>query len=123
MRFSKPPTTFNEQVALFKSRGMEIVDTERAKRYLSHLNYYRLAAYWLPYEQDHPTHRFKPDTSFNTVLDHYIIDRKLRLLVAPGEAADRESIGQRTSHRIPWQLAKSTIVVRFSLNLNKRNRN
>lgn len=94
MRFTKPPTTFDEQVKLLLSRGMEIDDTERAKRYLSHLNYYRLAAYWLPYEQDHPTHQFKPGTSFNTVLEHYIFDRELRLIVM--EAIERVEVSLRT---------------------------
>jgi hypothetical protein len=78
MRFSKPPKTFEEQVDILCSRGMEIDDPGRARRYLSHLNYYRLAAYWLPFEQDHPTHRFQPGTRFNTVLEHYIFDRELR---------------------------------------------
>ena len=53
MQFTKPPKSFNEQVDMLIERGMEITDRERAKRYLAHLNYYRLAAYWLPYEQDH----------------------------------------------------------------------
>lgn len=66
MRFTKPPKTFAEQVELLVSRGMEIDDPERAERYLSHLNYYRLAAYWLPCEQGHPTHRFRQGTRFKT---------------------------------------------------------
>ena len=81
MRFEKPPKTFDEQVDLLILRGMRIDDPKRARRYLSHLNYYRLAAYWLPYEQDHQTHRFKPGVEFDLVLEHYIFDRKLRLLI------------------------------------------
>jgi len=94
MRFEKPPKTFDEQVDLLISRGMRIDDPERARRYLSHLNYYRLAAYWLPFEQDHPTHRFKPGIDFNLVLQHYIFDRKLRLLVM--DAIERIEISLRT---------------------------
>ncbi|MBU0676182.1 MAG: Abi family protein [Proteobacteria bacterium] len=94
MRFNKPPKTFAEQVGLLVSRGMEIEDPVRAERYLSHLNYYRLAAYWLPYEQDHPTHRFRPGTSFNIVLEHYIFDRELRLLVM--DAIERLEVSLRT---------------------------
>ncbi len=45
MRFNKPPKIFAEQVGLLISPGMEIQDPVRAERYLSHLNYYRLAAY------------------------------------------------------------------------------
>jgi len=94
MLFSKPPKTFDEQVALLIDRGMEINDLDRAKRYLSHLNYYRLAAYWLPFEQDHPTHIFKQGTQFNTVLEHYIFDRELRLLVM--DAIERVEVSLRT---------------------------
>jgi len=43
MQFTKPPMTFDEQVAQLESRGMVIGDKDRAKRYLSHLNYYREA--------------------------------------------------------------------------------
>lgn len=35
------------EVDLLVSRGMRIDDPKRAKRYLFHLNYYRLTAYWL----------------------------------------------------------------------------
>lgn len=95
MRFEKLPKTFGEQVDLLISRGMRVDDPERTKRYLSHLNYYRLAAYWLPFEEDHPTHRFKPSTDFELVLQHYIFDRKLRLLIM--DAVERIEVSLRTS--------------------------
>jgi len=103
MRFEKPPRTFDEQVDLLISRGMQIDDPERARRYLSHLNYYRLAAYWLPFEQDHPTHRFKPGIDFDLVLQHYIFDRKLRLLIM--DAIERIEVSLRT--RWAYHLAHS----------------
>ena len=82
MRFTKPPMTYQEQIELLVSRGMLIDNYSRARHYLSHLNYYRLAAYWLPFEQDHATHNFKPGTTFDKVIEHYIFDRELRLLVS-----------------------------------------
>lgn len=94
MRFTKPPMTFDEQIELLESRGMVIGDTDRARRYLSHLNYYRLAAYWLPFEETHLPHKFKPDTRFDTVLEHYIFDRELRLLVM--DAIERIEVSLRT---------------------------
>ena len=94
MRFNKPPLTYQQQIELLISRGMRIDDQDRAHRYLSHLNYYRLAAYWLPFEQDHGTHRFKPGTSFDLVLSHYIFDRELRLLVM--DAIERFEVSLRT---------------------------
>ncbi len=89
MRFNKPPKTFDEQVTLLESRGMVIEDLSRAKRYLSHLNYYRLAAYWLPFEETHSPHCFKPDTQFNTVLEHYI----LGLFAHPPEKCNKADLG------------------------------
>ena len=103
MRFEKPPKTFEEQVDLLILRGMRIDDPKRARRYLSHLNYYRLAAYWLPFEQNHPTHRFKPGIEFDLVLEHYIFDRKLRLLIM--DAIERIEVSLRT--RWAYHLAHS----------------
>lgn len=79
--FAKPAKTFEEQVQLLQSRGMIIDDEQEAKFYLQHLNYYRLGAYWLDFELDHATHKFKPNTNFKDVLRLYIFDRELRLLI------------------------------------------
>lgn len=92
--FSKPATTFAQQVALLQNRGMVIADPARAEFYLSHLNYYRLGAYWLPFEADHSTHTFRPGTRFEDVLDLYIFDRELRLLVM--DAIERVEVSIRT---------------------------
>lgn len=73
---------------------MVIHGRERVKRYLAHLNYYRLAAYWLPFEADHSTHTFRPNTTFDLVLEHYIFDRELRLLVM--DAIERIEVSLRT---------------------------
>jgi abortive infection bacteriophage resistance protein len=80
-RFTKPAKTFQEQVQLLQSRGMLIDNEQDAIFYLQHLNYYRLTAYWLPFESDHATHQFKPNTKFSDVLKVYIFDRELRLLL------------------------------------------
>lgn len=76
--FKKPPLTYQEQVARLEARGMAVADRSEAAFYLSHLNYYRLAGYWLPFEMDHATHRFRPGTSFRDVLNLYFFDRELR---------------------------------------------
>ena len=92
--YSKPPTTYTEQVALLRSRGMVVDDQAEAEFYLQHLNYYRLGAYWLPFEQDHATHCFRPGTHFSQVLNLYIFDRELRLLVL--DALERLEVSVRT---------------------------
>lgn len=78
--FTKPATTYAQQVALLQSRGMEISDPAKAEFYLAHINYYRLCAYWLPFEENHSTHAFRTGTSFDAVLSIYSADRRLRLL-------------------------------------------
>lgn len=92
--FAKPAKTFEEQVQLLQSRGMIIDDAQEAKFYLQHLNYYRLCAYWLDFELDHTTHRFKSDTNFKDVLKLYIFDRELRLLVL--DAIERIEVSVRS---------------------------
>lgn len=72
---------------------MIVEDISSAEFYLQHLNYYRLSAYWLPYESDHATHTFKPGTSFTDVLNLYIFDRELRLLVL--DAIERVEVSVR----------------------------
>lgn len=73
---------------------MAIPDRARARHYLAHLNYYRLGAYWLPFEADHDTHTFKPGTNFESVLGLYVFDRELRLLVM--DAIERFEVSIRT---------------------------
>ena len=94
MQFTKPPLTYQQQIELLVSRGMRIDNYGGARRFLTHLNYYRLTAYWLPFEQDHTTHLFKPDTTFDQVVDHYIFDRELRLLVM--DAVERLEVSLRS---------------------------
>jgi abortive infection bacteriophage resistance protein len=71
-----------------------IGDRDKAEYYLSHLNYYRLAAYCLPFEKDHNTHQYIEGTSFEQVLTLYIFDRELRLLVL--DTIERVEVSIRT---------------------------
>lgn len=92
--FTKPPKTFAEQVQILQSHGLNIPDPVKAEFYLSQLNYYRLAAYCLPFEQDHITHQVLPGTSFDDVLNLYVFDRGLRLLLL--DAIERIEVSLRT---------------------------
>ncbi|WP_144264380.1 Abi family protein [Polaromonas sp. C04] len=81
MEFCKPPLKVPEQIELLKKRGLTIEDESKAIRVLQHVNYYRLRAYWLPYEvaeNDRPApgeHAFRKGATFdrnsstNTVVD------------------------------------------------------
>jgi abortive infection bacteriophage resistance protein len=80
MKFTKPPLTILEKIALLQERGLQMSDTERVANYLNHIGYFRLTGYF-KYYQNTETNQFYDETSFDKVLDLYIFDRKLRLLV------------------------------------------
>lgn len=99
--YSKPAMRLHEQLELLKSRGMVVANDAAAIHYLGVINYYRLAAYWLPYEADHETHRFKPGTAFEDILSDYGFDRELRLLI--NDAIERVEVAIRT--QMAYQLS------------------
>lgn len=98
--YNKPALTVDQQIDQLRNRGMVIDDTTQAKHYLSQINYYRLTAYWLPFESDHITHTFQQGTRFEQVLNLYIFDRELRLLVL--DAIERIEVAVRT--QLAYQL-------------------
>jgi abortive infection bacteriophage resistance protein len=81
MQFNKPAITIAEQIQLLESRGLIIEDRIMVEHYLSQISYYRLAGYWWPLQVDKEAHIFKPDSTFQTVIDIYNFDRELRLIV------------------------------------------
>jgi abortive infection bacteriophage resistance protein len=92
--YTKPPLTFTDQVVKLQSRGMLVPDTAQAESFLSRVNYYRLTAYWLPFEQTHEPPVFRPGTTFDSVKSLYVADRELRLLFM--DALGRIEIAFRT---------------------------
>ena len=50
-RYTKPPLTYQQQVELLKSRGLQFADEARAKRHLANISYYRMSAYMLPFKE------------------------------------------------------------------------
>ena len=98
MHYTKPPFSIEQQIELLRSRGLLIPDGDRVARYLSHISYYRLRGYWIPFEQPGtgPKHCFRQGTTFDQVLDLYIFDRKFRLLVL--EAIERIEVSLRANY-------------------------
>jgi abortive infection bacteriophage resistance protein len=92
--FNKPPLSFEQQIDRIIERGLVCPDRPRVRRYLAHINYYRLTAYFLPFEADHATHAFRPGTRFDDVLNLYVFDRELRLLTL--DAIERIEVSVRT---------------------------
>ena len=101
--FNKPATTLEQQLDLLESRGMIINDRPQAAHYLAHLNYYRLVAYWLNFESDHQSHQFKTGTTFEAVLNLYVFDRELRLLVLDAIERIEVSIRSRWAYSLASQ--------------------
>ena len=100
--FTKPPKTFAEQIQILQSHGLSIQDTAKAEFYLSQLNYYRLAAYCIPFEIEHTTHQITLGTTFDDVLNLYTFDRELRLLLM--DAIERIEVSLRT--QMAYQLSQ-----------------
>jgi abortive infection bacteriophage resistance protein len=80
--FAKEPLTLDEQIDLLIERGMTVQDTAKARTYLSNISYYRLSAYWYTFlELPQSDHQFRQGTEFQQVVETYVFDRKLRLLL------------------------------------------
>jgi len=79
MKFTKPPTKFQEQIDILKSRGLIINDPTKALQNISRINYYRLSSYYAPFQIDR--NLFKPETSIEKIFELYAFDKKIRSLI------------------------------------------
>jgi abortive infection bacteriophage resistance protein len=92
--------TYDEQVALLESRGMDVGDRELACATLRRVNYYRLSGYWYPFRRLIAGVRhddFYEGTRFSDVVALYEFDARLRAAsfaaLMPIELAIRALIG------------------------------
>lgn len=97
--FNKNAKSNQEHIQIWQERGLNIPDIGRATRYLNYISYYRFSAYTIPFQLptpigQEPTHQFKVNTTFDDILNLYVFDRKLRLLVM--DAIERIEIAIRT---------------------------
>lgn len=90
--YNKPPLSVQEQAQLLLDKGLICDDKARLERYLSTIGYYRLSVYWFPFLSQNKK-QFIPDTTFDKILEIYIFDRKLRLLIM--EALERIEVTLR----------------------------
>lgn len=82
MDYTKLPLPIEEQIRLLQSRGMVIPDIQKITHYLSNISYYRLSAYFHVFlTEPKENHIFYPNTSFDQILDTYIFDRQLRIIL------------------------------------------
>ncbi|WP_062070808.1 Abi family protein [Demequina sediminicola] len=94
-RYDKPPLSVGELVDRLQERGMVIPDRDRGSRYIRHIGYYRLSPYTIPFQQDRSQHTLTDGTTFDEILDLYVFDRALRLLVL--DALERAEVAIRAA--------------------------
>lgn len=104
MKYSKPSLSIADQIEKLKQRGLNISNEQKTAHYLSNISYYRLRAYTYPFQDNsNPNHPFKKEISFEDIIELYVFDRRLRLLVF--NAIEKIEIALRTK-----------IIYEFSLN-------
>lgn len=83
--YTKPVLTIDEQIQHLRQKGMSLNDEEQARQYLRFVSYYRLSAYWLPFEFEKAEQEqngcFKSEANFEQVIKLYEFDLKLRQLL------------------------------------------
>ena len=77
--YIKVPLSFSDQLSQLEARNLKIEDRTKAQAYLSQISYYRLSAYFLPFQQKKD--QFNDGTTFKQIINAYSFDRELRLLV------------------------------------------
>jgi len=100
LRYSKPPLNIPDQLQQLRDRGLLVGSDDLALNALELIGYYRLSAYWLFFEEppasgETRSHRFKPGSTFEQVIDLYNKDRLIRLLVI--DAIERIEIAARSA--------------------------
>ena len=114
MSYSKPWTSYEEQLDQLVSRGMQVGDRGLALDYLERIGYYRLSGYWFAFrERSGPIvllgeggtkprkiktdtllfDQFKAGATFQNAVDLYVFDKQLRLLTM--DALERIEIALR----------------------------
>lgn len=78
MKYEKPPMKIIDQINLLKERGLVVQDEEKLARYLKNISYYHFSIYFKHFQKND---LFLAGTSFEDVLNIYVFDQKLRLLL------------------------------------------
>jgi abortive infection bacteriophage resistance protein len=105
--YPKPYQTIPQMIATLQQRGMEIPDPAKASSCLERIGYYRLSGYWYPMRESQRViqpdgsakikvlDQFRQGTDFSHIMDLYIFDKKLRLLLL--DAIERIEVGIRVA--------------------------
>lgn len=77
--YDKEPLSLEDQIQLLRDRNLSVSDHERAKHFLGYANYYRVSAYFLPFQDTKD--KFRDGIDFEDIRRLYHFDRILRNLV------------------------------------------
>lgn len=83
---TKQATTVDEQLDLLKSRGLIVINEDKAREILTDIGYYRLGFYLFPFEKTYPslsnrTHEYIDGATFEDAVNLYYFDFDLRLML------------------------------------------
>ena len=79
-----PPTSISDQITRLTQRGMLFPDPGRATHFLSNVSFYRFQGYLEPFVDQTASGNVRPflaNTSFDSVIERYNFDRRLRILL------------------------------------------
>lgn len=116
MLYTKQAITIAQQINQLLERGLVINDRSFAEHHLDHIGYYRLAGYWWAMQDDKEAHTFKPNSTFENVINLYNFDRELRIVLF--DVIEKIEISLRTkliyhlSHELdPWWFQNTEIFI------------
>ncbi|WP_419771146.1 MAG: Abi family protein [Candidatus Marinarcus sp.] len=82
--YQKKHKTFEEQLQILKERKLKITNDDFVLTKLKHINYYRMSAYFLPFQYPKNSinkNQFLFNTTFEDILSLYYFDCELRKIV------------------------------------------
>ena len=82
--YKQLPLTVDQQIELLKQKKLIITDESQARYWLSHVSYYRLKHYTFSFKDINDNNNFIPNTTFEQVINLYLFDRKLKLIIFDG---------------------------------------
>lgn len=101
-----PHLTIQQQISLLINRGLAVPNEAKTSKYLKHIGYYRLSGYWYPFRKKladnmlpdngyQRSEHFIDGAKFQDIIDLYVFDKKLRVLLL--DAIERIEVSVRTN--------------------------
>lgn len=127
--YTKPYLSLPDQLALIKSRGLQVTDDADALECLHRNGYYRLSAYWFPFRKivsGQRTDDLLADSRFEDAVDLYRFDKTFKMLLLDAieriEIAARVEIALVLGRRDPFAHTNSALFrPNFSSSGSRRN--